>query len=437
MSLHYPVIEHRLDNGLRVVASPEHAVPGVATALSYGVGSRDETTGRTGQAHLFEHLMFEGSRNVAAGEHARLVQACGGGCNGMTGADSTVYVQQLPANAWELALWLEADRMATLPEALNQTVLDAQRAVVRQEDHERFARPYGTMLERSLAALFPPGHRYRHAPIGAPTDLDNTDLDDVRGFFSTFYRPNNAVLAVVGDLVPDQVFAAAERYFAAIPATDPPPTPPAEELGPLDGPVREDASEPTAPFPMVHLAFRLPPNSVTDPDIYACDMALRVLADGPTSRTHRRLVRTEQIAQQTTAFTDPRAGTSIGSITALAMPGVPADAVEAALVEELDLLADKGPSDAELGRCRATAAREVLGGLATCLGRAHTIADLTTTFGDPTTINGLIDRIGGVDAVDVQRAADAWLRPGRRATITFHPTPMPASAGVSETAHSA
>ncbi len=211
--------DQRLSNGLRVIVAEDHLAPVVAVNLWYDVGSKHEVPGKTGFAHLFEHVMFQGSRHVAKAEHIALVQAAGGTMNGSTWLDRTNYFETLPAHQLDLALWLEADRMATLLDALSQENLDNQREVVKNEKRWSYDnRPYGSFQEKLQAHLFPPEHPYHHSTIGSMDDLDAATIEDVSEFFRTYYAPNNAVVSVVGDVEATHVVAAAERYFGAIPA---------------------------------------------------------------------------------------------------------------------------------------------------------------------------------------------------------------------------
>ncbi|HWI33836.1 MAG TPA: pitrilysin family protein, partial [Lapillicoccus sp.] len=213
----YPIAERTLANGLRVVVSEDHTVPTVTVNLWVGVGSRHEPAGRTGFAHLFEHLMFQGSRNVKSGEHFSALMAEGGRLNATTWFDRTNYFETIPKGALELALWLEADRHGHLLDAVTQENLDNQRDVVKNEKRQSYDnRPYGSFYEKLMAAVFPPGHPYHHTPIGSMADLDAASLEDVTAFFKTYYVPNNAVLTVAGDVEEAAVFHAAERLFGPI-----------------------------------------------------------------------------------------------------------------------------------------------------------------------------------------------------------------------------
>ena len=218
--------EHRLANGLRVVLSEDHLTPVAAVCLWYDVGSRHEVKGRTGLAHLFEHLMFQGSAQVKGNGHFELVQGAGGSLNGTTSFERTNYFETMPTHQLELALWLEADRMGSPARRARRRVLENQRDVVKNERRQRYDNvPYGTAFERLTALAYPEGHPYHHTPIGSMADLDAATLEDARAFFRTYYAPNNAVLSVVGDIDPEQTLAWIEKYFGSIPAHDGKPPP--------------------------------------------------------------------------------------------------------------------------------------------------------------------------------------------------------------------
>ena len=220
MPLDYQIAERALANGLRVIVSEDHSVPIVTVNLWVNVGSRHEVEGRTGFAHLFEHLMFQGSRNVASGEHFSALMAAGGRLNATTWFDRTNYFETVPRGAMDLALWMEADRHGHLLDAVNQENLDNQRDVVKEEKRQSYDNvPYGNALIDIYAAIFPKGHPYHHATIGSMEDLDAASVQDVHEFFRRYYGPNNTVLTLVGDLTPDEGFASAERYFGPLPAT--------------------------------------------------------------------------------------------------------------------------------------------------------------------------------------------------------------------------
>lgn len=448
MSRSYPIVEHRLSNGLRIVACRDTSAPSVALAVTYGTGSRDDPRGRTGMAHLFEHLMFEGSRNVASGEHMRSMQVAGGVCNAGTSADVTVAYQQVPPGALELALWLEADRMATLPEALTQPSLDKQRRIAMQERHQRLGQPGGSVPEHARAALFS-GHPYEHLALGKPADLGEISLADLRAHYDRWFRPDNAVLTAVGDVDSDELRDLAATYFTSIPGTprtnggvprdhacDPGSQGSGQEggrdgdrvvRGPLPAPIQIAVPEPNLPFPLLGLAFRGPANSSSDTDIFGFYVALKILAGGDNSRVYARLVRAEGIAQQVDADLEPMALGSAGMITALAMPDAPATALEDALCGELENLADKGPTLTEVRQARAITGREILRSTASLLARATGFGHFAATLADAGALLTQADRLAQVEAEDVQHAAATWLLPTHRAAITCAPASAPTS----------
>ena len=258
ITVDYPIVEQRLANGLRVIASPDHGAPSVAVNLWYDVGSRDEEEGRTGFAHLFEHIMFQGSAHVPSGQHIGLLQAAGAAVNATTWFDRTNYFETLPTGGLDLALWLEADRLGTLLDALTQESLDNQREVVKEERRQRYDNvPYGDAMELLNALTFPPDHPYGHTTIGSMDDLNAATLADVQSFFRTHYRPSNAVLSLVGDVTAEDAFDRAERYFGRLDDGAKPAKRVTEPLGPLTGDERGEASG-VVPAEAVYLSWRLP-----------------------------------------------------------------------------------------------------------------------------------------------------------------------------------
>ena len=345
LSLEYS--EFTLDNGLHVLVHEDHSVPIASVNLWYRVGSANEVAGRTGFAHLFEHLMFEGSANVPEGEFDNLLESAGGINNGSTNSDRTNYWETVPSNALELALWLEADRMGGLLEAMTQEKLDAQRSVVQNERRQSYEnRPYGLAWETILAELYPPAHPYSWPTIGSMIDLDAASMDDVSSFFRTYYAPNNAILAVAGDVTVEQVRTLVERHFShiargpAIPAIDAP-------SAALDAD-RRRVLEDDVTLPRLYMAWHSP--VYFQPGDAEMDVIASVLADGKTSRLYRRLVYDRQTAQDVTAFqSSGQLGSSFWVIVT-ARPGVDLDEMETAVREEVARLASEGPTQRELER---------------------------------------------------------------------------------------
>ncbi len=419
-----PVVEYsdeRLANGLRVIVAEDHLAPVVAVNVWYDVGSKHEVPGKTGFAHLFEHVMFQGSANVGKAEHMALVQAAGGTLNGTTWVDRTNYFETVPSHQLELALWLEADRMGTLLQALSQENLDNQREVVKNEKRWSYDnRPYGSWMERTLALLYPEGHPYHHPTIGSMDDLDAASLDDIKAFFATYYVPNNAVLSIVGDCETAQVRAWAEQYFGPIAANPSIPPLPDMSLPPTLGEERREIVEDQVPLARVYLAFRAP--AFGDRRLDAIDIAGQILTGGKGSRLHRRLVRQDRLAQDVALFTLPFVG-GAGAVVgwATVRPGVDAAAVESAYLEELERLASELPSEDELDRAKALTEADELGSLARVEERADRLSMFATLFDDPGLVNTLLPRYLSVTAEQIRDAARAIFRADNRIVLTYVP----------------
>src|SRR6195256_2189805 len=252
--------DERLGNGLRLIMSRAPLAPVAAVNIWYNVGSRHEVPGQTGLAHLFEHMMFQGSRNVAKAEHFRLISGAGGTLNGTKWVDRTNYFETVPSHHLELVLWLEADRMGTLLDALGQETLNNQREVVKNEKRQSYDnRPYGSSSEKLQAAVFPEGHPYHHSTIGSMEDLDAASLEDVRAFFRTYYAPNNAVVSIVGDFEPGVARAWVEKHFGPIPANPNMPAPPAGTLPPHIGAEDRQVVRDRVPMSRLYFGYRAPP----------------------------------------------------------------------------------------------------------------------------------------------------------------------------------
>lgn len=415
MALGYPIHDYRLDNGLRVVVSPDHAAPVVAVNLWYDVGSKDEAKGKTGLAHLFEHLMFQGSANVGAGEHLAIVQANGGTANATTWFDRTNYFETVPVGALELALWLEADRLGTLPVALTQGNLDNQRDVVMEEKRQRYDNvPYGDVLEHLVALTFPAQHPYGHTTIGSMDDLRAATLGDVTDFFARHYAADNAVLTLVGDVRPEQGLALADRYLGALPAIGRPQRDHLPPLPRIQGAPTLDRTS-AVPADAVYLAWRVPAHGSRELD--ALQVGLAILGDGLTSRLHQALVRPELAEGAGASAIALIGGTSLGFAYARALPGVSISALEGAMIAEIAALASAGPTEAEVNRAIAQHEREWLSELGQVTSRADAIGAFTTLHDDPELINTRIDAVSSLTPEDVQRAVADYLGEDHHATL--------------------
>ena len=417
-AISYPLAERTLANGLRVIVSEDHTVPNVAVNLWVGVGSRHETPGRTGFAHLFEHLMFQGSRNVASGEHFSALMDEGARLNATTWFDRTNYFETVPTGALELALWLEADRHGHLLDALTQENLDNQRDVVKEEKRQRYDNvPYGSALIDIYATVFPEGHPYHHPTIGSMEDLDAATLEDVHAFFRAHYGPNNTVLTLVGDVTPEEGFAAAETYFGPLPAIELHPRERHPQLPPLDAPLHLDRVG-DVPNDRLYISFRLPVD--TTPDYLACQVAVDVLGGLASSRLVRRLVRTDETAVAVGGWTMGLVdGSGLGTITVDVSAGADVDEIEDAVCEEIRRFVDEGPDGAELESVIADTERSWLSALASIEERADHISHHALLTGDPAYVNTFVERIRAVTAEQARAAAAAWLDPASRAVVRY------------------
>ncbi len=414
--------DERLANGLRLIVAEDHLAPVAAVNIWYAVGSKHEQPGKTGFAHLFEHVMFQGSAHVSKAEHIGLIQAVGGTMNGTTWLDRTNYFETVPSHQLELALWLEADRMGTLLDALNQENLDNQREVVKNEKRWSYDnRPYGSWNERLLRGIFPPEHPYHHPTIGSMEDLDAASLEDVGAFFRMHYAPNNAVLSVVGDVDREQVRAWVDRYFGTIPANPALPV----DLGDLSLPAtlggeRREVVMDRVPLPRIYWGFRSP--IFGDPRLDALDLAGQILAGGKGSRLHRRLVREDRLAQDVSLFSlGFVGGASVTAGWATARPGVDLERLEAVYWEELRRLATEPPTADELDRAKALTEADELGALQRVEDRADRLSMFATLFDDPDLANRMLPRYLAVTAEQIRDVCAEVFNPDNRFVLTYLP----------------
>jgi predicted Zn-dependent peptidase len=425
-------VDETLPNGLRVIYSVDRTTPVAAVDIWYDVGSKHEQAGRTGFAHLFEHMMFKGSRNVGDREHNGLLEAAGGrsgsDINGTTWFDRTNYFEQVPSNMLELALWLEADRMGTLLETLTLEKLDNQREVVKNERRLRVDnQPYGSQDEKTLAYAFPEGHPYRHSVIGSMEDLSAATVEDVQAFFRTYYAPNNAVLVIAGDIDVDQAKAMVRKHFGDIPRG---PEPPA--LGDMTLPAkigashREVVNDANASAPAVYVTYRVPPRR--DPRNLTADLMAATLAGGRSAPLYASLVRDRQIAANVFAYTYGNMdGADLLVFGAIGKPGTSADSLEQALLGELSR-APQLLTQAGLDRVRAgrrydfVATLQRTGGFG---GRADLLAEYTTYFGDPGRVNRILPDLDAVTLADVQGMARSQIAPDNRVILVYVPAKAP------------
>ena len=424
---------HRLANGLRIVVAADRSAPIVAVNLWYDVGSKHEKPGKTGFAHLFEHMMFQGSEHVDKGEHFALVQAAGGTLNASTWLDRTNYFETMPSHELELALWLESDRMASLLPAMTQEKLDNQRDVVKNE--RRWSvdnQPYGTWDEKLQELLYPEGHGYHHSTIGSMEDLSAASLDDVKEFFATYYAPNNAVLTIAGDVDTADALALAEKHFGPIPSNPDLPPPPDLSLDPHLGREVREVIPDQVPLARVYVAHRAP--VFGDDRFRAVEVAADLLAAGRASRLYDVLVRRSRLAQDVAAFPFPIVGgASIFALWATARPGVEPAALERAVVDEIDRLASEGPSDAELERVRNLHAAGAASSLERVSERADRISMYTCLFDEPERINDEVPGYAAVTADAVRDLLGTVAVPDNRLVLTYVPAEAPITTATTET----
>jgi predicted Zn-dependent peptidase len=423
-----PLDTYRLRNGLFVTLSEDHSAPIVAVNLWYHVGSANERDGRTGFAHLFEHMLFQGSEHVGANEHFELIQRAGGTLNGSTWLDRTNYFETVPSNQLAVALWLEADRMGALLPAMTQQKLDTQRDVVMNE--RRWSvdnQPYGTWWERLPALAFPPSHPFHHSLIGSFEDLAAASLDDIAQFFKTFYTPDNAVLTIAGDFDPSEARVLVQQYFGGIPrgAGKPP-------LAPVTVPVkfggwRRDIVEDDVMLPRLFLAFRSPPFGTAG--YYAASVCGAILGMRRGSRLHRALVREQEVASEASAFTfDLSKGSDLLIVDVTARPGVSVELLEAAVAAQVDLLRRDGVTEAEVERASALIETDFISAMQSAGERADKLSQFATYFGDPTLVNAQADHYRAVTAADVNAFARDSLGADNRVSLLFVPRANEAAA---------
>ena len=404
---------YRLPNGLQVILHDDHKLPVAHVNLWYHVGSKNEQPGRTGFAHLFEHMMFEGSRNVK-GEYVSLMERAGantsqGGINGTTNFDRTNYFETVPSGSLELVLWAESDRMGYLLDAVTQENLDNQRDVVKNERRQSMDNvPYGCAVEVLFQNLFPKGHPYSWHIIGSMEDVSSASLADIHAFFQKFYAPNNCVLTIAGEFDREATKALIENYFAPLPPGPPLERPERYEVT-LDTDRRVTVYD-RVPQERVYMAW--PAVAFFEPDDAALDLVSTVLADGKNSRLYKRLVYDEQLASDVSAFNYSLEIAGLVGIVATARPGTPLAKLEQLIDEEVGRLAKEGPTDDEMARIKAGQEFDFLSGLERIGGfggKADRLAMYQTFLGSPDFIEADYQRYQDVQAKDIRKATKRYL----------------------------
>lgn len=414
----FPFEDHTLDNGMRVILHQDRSTPIVAVHVMYHVGSKDERAGRTGFAHLFEHLLFQGSEHVPREGHFKHIQDAGGTLNGSTWFDRTNYYETLPSNELDLALWLESDRMGFFRAGITQEKLDNQREVVKNERRQSYEnRPYGLAFETVLENAYPERHPYRHPTIGYMPDLEEASLEDVHDFFDQHYGPNNAVLVVAGDIEPAATLDRVERWFGDIP---PRPVPERVRVpSPLGRGERRDTIDDQVQVPRVYLMFHSP--SFDDPSFEAADALTFLLGDGKSSRLHNALVYERQVAANANAFTWSTEKVGMLFVVATARPGVTADALESAAREVIrDLRAD-GVGAEEMEGALNRARRSLVSHLNGVGDRADAFAHAVTLRDDPSYVNAMFGRYASLTTEAVTGLANEIFRSDRLTAVHVVP----------------
>ncbi|MEX2281993.1 MAG: pitrilysin family protein [Gemmatimonadota bacterium] len=420
MQIQLPFSSFTLRNGLQLIVHEDHSVPIAAVNLWYRVGSKDERPGRTGFAHLFEHLMFEGSANVPQGQFDELLEVVGGINNGSTSTDRTNYWETVPSAACELALFLEADRMGSLPDAMTQAKLDAQRDVVKNERRQSYEnRPYGLAFETMHAALYPSTHPYHWPIIGWMPDLDAATLSDVNAFFRRYYVPNNASLCVAGDVDAQQIHELAEKYFGPIP----PAAPPAPVSAPLPALSASRASslEDDVHLPRVYIAWHSPAMFETgDAEL---DVLGAAMSQGKNARLYRSLVYQNEWAQDVQAFQSSALLGSTFNVVVTARPGIELDRLVEAVWSELRAAArdlERIEVQRAVNRFETSLvdSLQTVGGFG---GRADRLNHYAFYLNDPDGVQRDLDRYRRIEPDAVMQAAHTTLLDASAITLTVLP----------------
>ncbi|MCB9667215.1 MAG: insulinase family protein [Myxococcales bacterium] len=415
--LDFAIQQEVLSNGLRIVLNPDNTVPTVALAIYYDVGSRDEAPGSTGFAHLFEHMMFQGSANVTKGQHISIIENRGGRMNGTTNSDRTNYFEVLPSNELELGLWLEADRMKSLN--ITKENFENQRQTVMEERRQSIDnQPYGPSMlrinELAYGAYFP----YAHSTIGDMADLQKAPLAAVQKFFDTYYAPNNAVLVLAGDFETQAAIRLIQKYFGGIPRratkvfSAPLPDPQTSER-------TETMSDDNAELPAFHIAYHIPPDRT--PDHYALELLAVILGDGESSRMYQALVKKKELLQDIQISTDGRRGPDLFSVWGITSRGKDSAAARQILYSELNKIAKQGVSDRELEKAKNRTQSEFVFGLESNLERALSFGAFELYYGDARLICSELAYYLDVTRDDIKRVAEKYFSAENRTVLDVVP----------------
>jgi zinc protease len=418
-----PIKQFKLQNGLRVVLSPDSAVPVVSVALYYDVGSRNEKTGRTGFAHLFEHMMFQGSENVPKAAHFQYIFNAGGTMNGTTSTERTNYFETLPASHLPLALWLESDRMRSLK--VTQENLDNQRNAVQEEKRLRYDnQPYVNAFLRINELIFK-NPANAHSTIGSMEDLDAATIDDVREFFRIYYAPNNAVLSIVGDFEEQEAISLVNKYFEDIPSQ---PAPPVADISEPEDVARtqEVFHDQLAPAPAFVLGWKIPPRRT--PDFYALSLAADLLFEGDSSRLYQKLVKGDESVVSIQGGIDERRGPSALYIFALPKPGEEVATIRDEIFAEIQALRTSGPSAEEMEKLRNSLCNDVVRGRQSTMYRAQRLAEYTLYDSDPTLMDSELEHYLSITQEQIRSAVERFFDIENRVVLDIVPAALSEAA---------
>lgn len=408
--------EFKLQNGLRVLLAEDHRAPTYSICVTYNVGSRDEKPGRTGFAHLFEHMLFQGSENVGKGEHFILVQNNGGSANGTTNSERTNYFETLPANQLELGIFLEADRMRS--PNITQANFDNQRLTVQEERRQSYDnRPYGKTYEAVIGLAYD-NFPYKHSTIGSMEDLNAATIDDAAEFFRTYYTPSNAVLTLVGDFKTDVALALIKKYFESIPAQASPSLPDTTEPE-QKGERRRVIEDGFAQTPRLDIVYKIPPGNT--PDWYALDMLGHVLSSGVSSRLYQKFVKEKEIALSVYADANEQRGPSLFWFSLMARPNTDLGQLEQLLNDEIVRLQNEPVADWEMKKVQMQLRRQRAQRLYSSRARASSLGHFAVYYNDPELINSVWRKYEGVTRADLQRVARAYFKETNRTVVTTMP----------------
>ena len=414
--------EFRLQNGLRLLLAEDHSAPTYSICVTYNVGSRDERPGRTGFAHLFEHMLFQGSESVGKGEHFILVQNNGGSANGTTNIDRTNYFETLPANQLELGIFLEADRMRA--PAITQANFDNQRLTVQEERRQSYDnRPYGKTYEAVIGLAYD-NFGYKHSTIGSMEDLNAATIGDAEAFFKTYYAPNNAVLALVGDFKTDMALGLVKKYFERIPAQAAPSAPDMSEPE-QKGERRKVIDDSFAQTAKLDIVYKIPPGNT--PDWYALDFLGHVLSDGVSSRLYQKLVKEKEIALSVYADASEQRGPSLFWFSVMARPNTDLSELEKLIYEEIARLQNEPVSHGEIEKVQMQLRRQRATQLYSTRSRANALGHFAVYYNQPELINTVWDKYEQVTQTDLQQVARTYFKETSRTVVTTLPKPAAAA----------